>query len=133
MAKVQGLNKRIEAMEERKKKFFVAFKKNEGYIARTCDTIGITRQTYYRWCEDDEKFKEKIVDYNESVIDKAESKLQSHIDNDNIACLIFYLKTKARARGYVERYETEQIGEQRLKVDFTGMTLEQIRAELNED
>jgi hypothetical protein len=55
-----------------------------------------------------EKYPETLKAYEnetESVIDLAESKLIENIkDNDNTA-IIFYLKTKGKHRGYVERNE----------------------------
>ena len=57
-----------------------------------------------------EKYTETLEAYNdesEKILDLAESKLFENIrDNDNTA-IIFYLKTKGRNRGYIERVETK--------------------------
>ncbi len=60
-----------------------------------------------------EKFKETkqaYIDECESNLDLAELKLIENInDNDNTA-IIFYLKTKGKSRGYVERQEIQTDG-----------------------
>lgn len=43
----------------------------------------------------------------ESIIDYAESKLVEHIQNDDIQALIFFLRTKGKKRGYVEKTESD--------------------------
>ena len=46
-----------------------------------------------------------IEDADESLLDFAESKLVEHINDGDITSLIFFLKTKGKKRGYVERSE----------------------------
>lgn len=67
------------------------------------------------------KFDETKLAYeaeSESVLDLAESKLIENIqDNDNTA-IIFYLKTKGKARGYTEKVEVsnEHSGEVKMTI-----------------
>ena len=46
-----------------------------------------------------------LAEADESMLDFAESKLIEHINNNDITSLIFFLKTKGKKRGYVERTE----------------------------
>ena len=68
-----------------------------------CKAIGIGRRTYYNWIEEDKTFKEDIDNINESLIDFTESKLLQNIKAGKEASIFFYLKCKAKNRGYMER------------------------------
>ena len=46
-----------------------------------------------------------LAEADESMLDFAESKLIEHINNNDITSLIFFLKTKGKKRGYIERSE----------------------------
>ncbi len=83
------------------------YSKKGGNITATCVALGITRKTFYSWKEKYAKLKEAISDVDESKLDFAESKLMEHIDSGDITALIFYLKTKGKSRGYVERTEND--------------------------
>ena len=54
-----------------------------------------------------EDFKAIVEDITEGLIDDAESQLQSLIKDGNVAAVLFYLKTRAKSRGYIERSETD--------------------------
>lgn len=97
----------VRKSKKRKKDFMIAFKESKGIITYACDAIGVSRQTFYYWMSTDEKFKQEIDDINESTIDLVEHKLLSLINKEDTTAIIFYLKTKGRNRGYIERYEQE--------------------------
>lgn len=88
-----------------KENFIALFFKHTGNISYICKTIGIHRTTYYLWLKKDKKFKETIDAELEGLIDFVESKLFNLIDDKNVAAVIFFLKTKGKGRGYVERIE----------------------------
>jgi len=58
---------------------------------------------------------EETVELN---LDTAESQLMSLIANGNLRAVIFYLKTKGKARGYVERVEATGSGGGPIKIDI---------------
>ena len=87
-----------------KKKTLEALEKSLGVVTSACKNVGIARSTFYEWLKDEE-FKKQVDDINNIAIDFAESQLHKQILEGNTSATIFYLKTKAKARGYVERTE----------------------------
>lgn len=61
-----------------------------------CDKIGLGRATYYRWRNEDEKFKEDsdvaLLEGSQLINDLAESQLISAIKDKNMTAIIFWLK-----------------------------------------
>ena len=76
-------------------------------ITATCTALGISRKTFYEWKEKKKKLAEGLEAAEEAIIDFAESKLVEHINNDDVQALIFFLRTKGKKRGYVEKTETD--------------------------
>lgn len=96
------------------KKTSVAMKKNAmlqaleaalGVVKTACSKAGISRQTHYRWLEEDEEYAKAVQDVQDVALDFAESKLFSQIQDGNTSATIFYLKCKGKKRGYVEGHE----------------------------
>ena len=76
-------------------------------ITATCTALGISRKTFYEWKEKKKKLAEGLEAAEEAIIDFAESKLVEHINNNDVQALIFFLRTKGKKRGYVEKTETD--------------------------
>jgi hypothetical protein len=95
-----------------KKAFIEAYKKTYGNISNACETIGISRQTFYNWQEEDAEFKAEIeaIEPNELLMDLVESKLVEKIKEGDTTVLIFVSKTKGKKRGYVEKKELDVSG-----------------------
>lgn len=89
--------------EALKKDFLSAYKSKAYNITAACTAVGIGREVYYRWLKSDPDFTQQLDFARESLIDFAESKLIQHINKDNIVALLFFLKCKAKSRGYVEK------------------------------
>lgn len=92
-------------MAGRKKKFLEVYEKSFGFVGVACENANIGRSTYYRWLDEDSDFRQRCRDIEEANIDYAENKLLSQIREGNTTATIFYLKTKGKNRGYVERQE----------------------------
>lgn len=94
-------------MELKKKNFLQAYRQSMGVIKTACNEAQISRQTFYNWIESDEEFRQAVEDVNEETIDFAENALKKRIAEGDTTATIFYLKTKGKSRGYVERTELQ--------------------------
>lgn len=67
-----------------------------GIINASCAKNGLSTSTFYRWCNEDPRFRLKIDNAKEigrkNMVDFAESKLIKNIGNDNERAIEFYLK-----------------------------------------
>lgn len=87
-----------------------ALEQHHGIVSEACRKCNISRQAFYNWMNDDEEFRKQAEALTEVAIDHVEGKLFKLIDELNPSAIIFYLKTKAKHRGYVEKQMVE-IGE----------------------
>jgi hypothetical protein len=107
---------------EDKKRFLKALRQHRGIVTHAAEQVNISRMTHYNWMKLDEKYKAEVDEINDATIDHVESKLFESIDGayyeqatehgimrlqdkPSVTAAIFYLKTKAKHRGYVERQE----------------------------
>ena len=88
-----------------KKAMIEALEKSLGVVTTACKTVGIARSTHYEWYASDEQYKKAVDDIADVALDFAESQLHKQISNGEVSSTIFYLKTKGKKRGYVERTE----------------------------
>ena len=88
-------------------KIIQIYEKKGCNITATCTALGISRKTFYEWKEKKKKLAEGLEAAEEAIIDFAESKLVEHINNDDVQALIFFLRTKGKKRGYVEKTESD--------------------------
>ena len=105
MAKTQKTQK----TDKKKKDFIEALRNNLGHISNACEAAKIGRRTYYNWVADDKDFKEDVEHIQDSLLDLAETKLLQNIENNENTAIIFYLKTKGKKRGYIEKQEVEVV------------------------
>ena len=79
-----------------------------GIVSTIAERLGCEWHTAKTYIDKFNETKSAYEAESESVIDLAESKLIENIQaNDNTA-ILFYLKTKGKKRGYVERSEIDQ-------------------------
>lgn len=90
-----------------KKNMIDSLNKSLGIVTNACKAVGISRETHYRWLREDSEYAQQVRDIEGVTLDFAESKLHEQIFNGNVASIIFFLKTKGKSRGYVERQEFE--------------------------
>lgn len=94
-----------EIQHPKKEAMIQALEKHLGVVTTACKTVGIDRTTHYRWLKEDESYKEATEDIENVSLDFAESQLLKQIKDGNTTATIFYLKTKGKKRGYIERTE----------------------------
>ena len=82
-----------------------ALEKSLGIVTTACKAVGISRETHYRWMREDEVYKASVEAIADIALDFAESSLHKQIQSGEVSSTIFYLKTKGKHRGYVERQE----------------------------
>jgi hypothetical protein len=109
-------------MDTLKKKMIEALERSLGRVTEAAEAINIARSTHYDWMQKDEEYKHAVEAIGEKALDFVESKLFELIDGaqreiiteqgiatlkdtPNPTACIFYLKTKGKKRGYVERQE----------------------------
>lgn len=95
----------IDKIDDIKKKLLQALEDHHGIVTNACKAVNVGRSTFYKWINEDEEFKKAVDDVQDVAIDFVESKLFQQIDEGNPTSTIFYLKTKAKKRGYIERQE----------------------------
>ena len=91
----------------KKEQLLEALEKSLGIVSTACQSVGISRTTYYKYYNEDKDFKQSVDNIDDIAIDVADSKLLELINDKNITAIIFYLKTKGKKRGYVEKQEVD--------------------------
>ena len=95
----------LDKIDDNKKKLIEALEDHKGIVTNACKAVNVGRSTYYKWYNEDEDFKKAVDDVQNVAIDFVESKLFQQIEEGIPTSTIFYLKTKAKHRGYIERQE----------------------------
>lgn len=78
-----------------------------GIVTIACKKVGIARQTHYAWYNEDKNYQKAVDDILDVALDFAESMLHKQIQDKDTTATIFYLKTKGKKRGYIERTEID--------------------------
>jgi hypothetical protein len=107
-----------------------ALKKTGGNVSHACEQAGISRAGFYLEKQNNPDFAKEVEDIQEGVIDLVETALMKEIQNGNTACIIFFLKTKGKDRGYVERSEIDHRGKDGGAIQFDSISLEKKLAAL---
>jgi hypothetical protein len=93
--------------QQLKKAMLLALEQSLGIVTSAAKEVGIDRTTHYLWLKDDEKYKAAVDSIQDITLDFAESQLHKQIKDGEVTSTIFYLKTKGKKRGYVERVEQD--------------------------
>jgi len=93
--------------QQLKKAMLLALEQSLGIVTSAAKAVGIDRTTHYLWLKDDEEYKAAVESIQDITLDFAESQLHKQIKDGEVTSTIFYLKTKGKKRGYVERVEQD--------------------------
>lgn len=93
-------NERFTAEEVAK-----AIEQSKGILAVAARSLSCNRRTVDNYIKRYPTVKNAYDEANETTIDFVESKLLKNIDDGDTTSIIFFLKTKGKNRGYVERQE----------------------------
>ncbi len=108
-----------------KKKMLEALEKSLGIVTTAAKAAGIDRTVHYDWLRNDPEYKTAVESLSDMTLDFAESQLHKQIKEGNTTATIFYLKTKGKKRGYVERTEVvHETGIESAIIDWTPATIE---------
>jgi hypothetical protein len=142
--KQKGLiNTPVSAEEQRrtaqgKKAMLAAMRKNMCIVTVSCEAAGVGRRTYYTWLEEDAEFAAAVKELEEFPLDFAEGKLFELMNGVKVldpesgqvykrapckTSLIFYLKTKGKNRGYIERSELTGKDGEKLMTETTATAI----------
>jgi transposase-like protein len=122
-----GINDKNDTLKNKIVSLLIEYR---GIIATVCQKVGISRNCFYEWCKDDSEFKELVENAKELAIDSVETKLFDLIEANDTTATIFFLKTRGKNRGYVERQEITGADGKDINpptIDFSKMTDDDIR------
>jgi hypothetical protein len=102
----------------KKESILEALEKSLGVVTVACKQADVPRSTYYKWLNEDEDFAKSVKDIENIALDFGESQLHKQIGDGNTSATIFFLKTKGKKRGYVERSELDLTsGDEPIKIN----------------
>ena len=97
----------MDKTEHHKKAMIEALEKSLGVVTAACKSVGIGRTTHYMWMDQDPQYKRAVEEISDVALDFAETHLHKQIKEGSSTSTIFYLKTKGKKRGYIERQEVD--------------------------
>ena len=102
----------------KKEAMLQALENSLGVVTVACKQSDTPRSTYYKWLKEDEEFAKSVKEIENIALDFAESQLHSQMKDGNTSATIFYLKTKGKRRGYIERSELDlSSGDEPIKIN----------------
>jgi len=110
----------MDKTEHHKKAMLDALEKSLGVVTSACKTVGVGRTTHYLWMQEDKEYKAAVNELSDVAIDFAESQLHKQIREGNSTATIFFLKTKGKKRGYVERQEVDVSSGKLFQIEVLG-------------
>jgi hypothetical protein len=82
-----------------------------GFVTQIAKRLDCSRKHFYSLMDKYPTVREALEDEREKLKDMTEGELLKKIRGGNMTAIIFYLKTQAKDRGYVERHDLTTLGE----------------------
>ena len=102
----------------KKEAMLQALENSLGVVTVACKQTDTPRSTYYKWLKEDEEFARSVKEIENIALDFAESQLHTQIKDGSTSATIFYLKTKGKKRGYIEKSELDlSSGDEPIKIN----------------
>jgi hypothetical protein len=111
----------------------LALEKHLGIVTTAAKEVKIDRTTHYGWVKSDKDYRKAVKDIDNIVLDFAESTLHKGMMKGNPLLIMFYLKCKARKRGYIDNQQFEVKGNMKFRADFGTSDIIHSTSESEED
>lgn len=111
-------NNEQKRTEEAKRTLLLALEKHLGIVTPACEETGLSRTQHYKWLKEDKAYKQAVKELENVALDFAESALHQQIKKGNPLSTMFYLKCRAKKRGYIEQQDIKITGNMKFKADF---------------
>ena len=86
-------------------KIIQAISESQGLLTVAAKKSGYNYVTVWKYTQEFPAVRQAVVEAKERMIDYAEGKLYQNIQAGDNTAIIFYLKTQAKHRGFIERQE----------------------------
>lgn len=106
--------------DSKKKAMLEALELSLGIVTTAAQKANIHRSTHYEWMRTDPEYRNAVKDIENIVLDFGESRLHQLIKSGSAPATIFFLKTRGKARGYVEGLEVTNYTPDKPPVWFNG-------------
>lgn len=93
--------------------------RNLGIVTTASKRVGIDRRTHTNWVQSDPDYAAAVADIQEQALDMVETMLLKRVQEMDTTSIIFYLKTKGKSRGYIERIQTQEVKNEPFVMELT--------------
>ena len=100
-----GNNNITKKRQDTANRIIKALGAEQGLLTMAARRAGVSYTTMNRYVHDFPSVKDAVQEAKESMLDFTEGKLYEKIKNGDTACIIFFLKTQGKGRGFIERQE----------------------------
>lgn len=90
-----------------------------GIVTIAAQKVGIDRRTHTNWMNEDDDYRAAVEELQQPALDFAEGALHKKIKEGDTTAIIFYLKTKGKSRGYIERIQTQEVKNEPFVMELT--------------
>ncbi len=89
------------------KQYCDALREAQGLVSIAARRLGVTRGAVQAAMNKHPSVRLARDDAKAKLVDLAEGKLYKRINDEDMTAIIFFLKTQAKDRGYIEKHEVE--------------------------